>query len=249
MLSCPLHGCWLESYWGVPGAVSRLGERRRRTAHRQRRDCGDGPAYLAGTDDRPRGLPRRRIHAGLWFRLLRTLLDELNTRFRRAAPTGYLRQIWECCGHPLRAGQSLWRPYETLNPAVRLQMLEAAAAAISLIEVRDISPPGEHAKLFWSEPQTRFTSGLPAKAPKPEPVDHWQRVIQAIDEAIIEARHNPETARSLFALAFMVGATRFPWNSCAPPSRRKASPEFLSHYEPSLPFAYLRQNDRLRIYP
>jgi hypothetical protein len=19
MLSCPLHGCWLESYWGVPG--------------------------------------------------------------------------------------------------------------------------------------------------------------------------------------------------------------------------------------
>ena len=64
-----------------------------------------------------------------------------------------------------------------------------------------ISPPGEHAKLFWSEPQTGFTSGLPAKAPKPEPVDHWQRAIQAIDEAIIEARHNPETARSLFALA------------------------------------------------
>jgi len=27
-------------------------------------------------------------------------------------------------------------------------MLEAAATAISLIEVRDISPPGEQAKLF-----------------------------------------------------------------------------------------------------
>jgi len=80
-------------------------------------------------------------------------------------------------------------------------MLEAAATAISLIEVRDISPPGEHAKLFWSEPQTGFTSGLSAKTPKPEPVDHWQRAIQAIDEAIIEARHDPETARSLFALA------------------------------------------------
>lgn len=43
----------------------------------------------------------------------------------------------------------------------------------------------------------------------------------------------------------MVGATPLPWNSCAPPSRRKASPEFLSHYEPSLPFACLRQNDGL----
>jgi hypothetical protein len=67
--------------------------------------------------------------------------------------------------------------------------------------MRDISPPGEHAKLFWSEPQTGFTSGLSAKTPKPEPVDHWQRAVQAIDEAIIEARHDPETARSLFALA------------------------------------------------
>ena len=87
-------------------------------------------------------LPRRRIHAGLWFRLLRTLLDELNTPLSTCGTyAGYLRQIWECCGHPLRAGQSLWRPYETLNPAVRLQMLEAAATAISLIEVRDISPP------------------------------------------------------------------------------------------------------------
>ncbi|TFI43806.1 hypothetical protein E4O93_21420 [Diaphorobacter sp. DS2] len=49
---------------GRARAVSRLGERRRRTAHCQRRDCGDGPAYLAGTDDRPRGVaapthPRR----------------------------------------------------------------------------------------------------------------------------------------------------------------------------------------------
>jgi hypothetical protein len=59
-------------------------------------------------------LPRRRIHAGLWFRLLRTLLDELNTPLSACGTyAGYLRQVWEGCGHPLRAGQSLWRPYET----------------------------------------------------------------------------------------------------------------------------------------
>jgi DNA invertase Pin-like site-specific DNA recombinase len=76
-------------------------------------------------------------------------------------------------------------------------MLEAAANVLSLIEVRDISPPGEQAKLFWTEPQAGFSSGLPAKAPKPEPINYWQRAVQAI----IEARHNPETARALLALA------------------------------------------------
>ena len=38
---------------GRAWAVSRLGKRRRRPTHGQRRDCDDGPAYLAGTDDRP----------------------------------------------------------------------------------------------------------------------------------------------------------------------------------------------------
>jgi hypothetical protein len=246
MLSCPLHGCWLESYWGVPGRF--LGWENADTAPRTASDAiavMDRRTWQALTTGHVE-LPRRRIHAGLWFRLLRTLLDELNTPLSTCGTcAGYLRQVWEGCGHPLRAGQSLWRPYETLNPAVRLQMLEAAATAISLIEMRDISPPGEHAKLFWSEPQTGFTSGLSAKTPKPEPVDHWQRAVQAIDEAIIEARHDPETARSLFALASYGRRDPLPWNSCAPPSQRKASPEFLSHYVPDGPFACLRQNDGL----
>ena len=145
------------------------------------------------------------------------------------------------------AGQSLWRPYEILNPAVRLQMLEAAATAISLIKVRDISPLGEHAKLFWFEPQTQFTSGLPAKEPKPEPVNHWQRAVQAIDEAITEARHNPETARSLFALASSYGR-RDPASLehlRATFAKEGVPSEFLSHYEPDGPFTCLRQNDGL----
>ena len=154
MLSCPLHGCWLESYWGVPGRF--LGWE---NADAEPRTASDA---IAAMDQRTWQalttghveLPCRRIHAGLWFRLLRTLLDELNTPLSACGTcAGYPRQVWEGCGHPLRAGQSLWRPYETLNPVVRLQMLEAAATAISLIEVRDISPPGEQAKLFWSGPK------------------------------------------------------------------------------------------------
>ena len=247
MLSCPLHGCWLESYWGVPGRF--LGWE---NADAEPRTASDA---IAAMDQRTWQalttghveLPRRRIHAGLWFRLLRTLLDELNTPLSACGTcAGYLRQVWEGCGHPLRAGQSLWRPYETLNPAIRLQMLEAAATAISLIEVRDISPPGEQAKLFWSEPQTGFTSGLPTKTPKPEPINHWQRAVQAIDEAIIEARHNPETARSLFALASYGRRDPASLEQLRATFAKEGIPaEFLSHYEPDGPFACLRQNDGL----
>ncbi|HIB5342251.1 TPA: TniQ family protein, partial [Klebsiella pneumoniae] len=79
MLSCPLHGCWLESYWGVPGRF--LGWENADTAPRTASDAiavMDRRTWQALTTGHVE-LPRRRIHAGLWFRLLRTLLDELNT--------------------------------------------------------------------------------------------------------------------------------------------------------------------------
>ena len=247
MLSCPQHGCWLASYWGMPGR------------HLQWDNAEAAPRpineAIASMDRRTWQalttgfveLPRRRIHAGLWFRLLRTLLDELNTPLSHCGGSaGSVRQVWEHCGHPLRAGQSLWRPFEVLAPAVQVQMLEAAATAIALIESRALFPRGEHVPLFLAEPQTGFTNGLPEKKPKPEPVNHWQRAAQAIDEAIIEARHNPETARSLFALASYGRRDPASLEQLRTTFAKEGiPPEFLSHYEPNGPFACLSQNDGL----
>ena len=202
MLSCPLHGCWLESYWGVPGHF--LGWENADAAPRMASEAiaaMDHRTWQALTTGYVE-LPRRRVHAGLWFRLLRTLLDELNTPLSQCGTcAGNIRYVWERCGHPLRAGQSLWRPHEILDPAVQLQMLEAAATAIDLIESKMLSPRGEQAALFLAEPQTGFTNGLPTVERKQEPVNYWQKAVKAIDEAIVEARHNPEMAHSLFALA------------------------------------------------
>ena len=247
MLSCPLHGCWLESYWGVPGRF--LGWE---NADAEPRTASDA---IAAMDQRTWQalttghveLPRRRIHAGLWFRLLRTLLDELNTPLSACGTcAGYLRQVWEGCGHPLRAGQSLWRPYETLNPAVRLQMLEAAATAIDLIESKVLSARGEQAELFLPEPQAGFTNGLPAGERKQEPVNYWQQAVKAIDEAIIEARHNPETARSLFVLASFGRRDADSLERLRVTFAKEGIPlEFLSHYVPDGPFACLSLNDGL----
>ena len=247
MLSCPQHGCWLESYWGLPGRYLQC----------DNAEAAPRPANeaIASMDQRTWqalttgfvGLPRRRIHAGLWFRLLRTLLDELNTPLSHCGSSaGGIRQVWVHCGHPLRAGQSLWRPFEVLAPAVQVQMLEAAATAIALVESRALAPRGEHAALFLAEPQTGFTNGLPEKKPESEPVNHWQRAVQAINEAIIEARHNPETARSLFALASYGRRDPESLERLRLTFANEGIPlEFLSHYEPCTPCAGLSQNDGL----
>lgn len=247
MLSCPQHGCWLESYWGVPGRF--LGWERNETSLRTANkaivamDRRTWQALATGYVE----LPRRRIHAGLWFRMLRTLLDELNTPLSQCGSfAGSIRYVWERCGHPLRAGQSLWRPHEILAPAVQLQMLEAAATAIDLIESKVLSPGGKQAALFLSEPQAAFTNGLPAEERKKEPVNYWQKAVKAIDDAIVEARHNAETARSLFALAsFGRRDPEFLERLGITFTQEGIPLEFLSHYEPNEPFAFLKINDGL----
>jgi hypothetical protein len=80
-------------------------------------------------------LPRRRVHTGVWFRLLRTLLVELNTLLSQCdVYAESIRFVWKQCGHLVRAGQYNWRPYENLDLAVQLQMLEAASNAVDLVE-------------------------------------------------------------------------------------------------------------------
>jgi hypothetical protein len=234
MLSCPLHGCRLESYWGVPGRF--LGWENADAAPRTANEAiaaMDRRTWQALTTGYVE-LPRRRIHAGLWFRLLRTLLDELNTPLSQCgACAGSIRSVWERCGHPLRAGQSLWRPYEILAPSVQLQMLEAAATAIDLIESKVLRQRGEQAGLFLPEPQTGFTSGLPAVERKKEPINYWQQAVQAINEAVAEARHNPETARSLFALASYGRRDPESLDRLRATFAKEGIPsEFLSHYQP-----------------
>lgn len=247
MLSCPTHGCWLEPYWGSVGQFidweDSSAEPRQASAPISAMDRRTWQALAAGYVD----LPRRRVHAGLWFRLLRTVLNELNTPLSQCGIyAGSIRCIWERCGHPLRAGQGLWRPFEILGMAVQLRMLEAAATAIELIESRGMSPCGEQVTLFWPELQTAFTNGLLIDEQKSEPVNHWHELVKAINETLIEARHNPETARSLFALASY--GRRDPavlQKLRATFAEDGVPPEFLSHYEPEAPFAFLRLNDGL----
>jgi hypothetical protein len=238
MLSCPIHGCCLDFYLGIPGHFfgwEHTGSSPRMATNAiAAMDRRTWQALTTGYVE----LPRRRIHAGLWFRLLRTLLEELNTPLSQCGSSGEsIRSVWERCGHPLRAGQSMWRSYEVLDSAVQLQMLEAAATAIHLIESRELAPRGEQAELFLQEPQIEFTTGLPADMQQKKLINHWQKAMQAINEAIVAARRDPDTARSLFALASY--GRRDPASLehlRAMFSEMRIPLDFLSHYDPNEPF-------------
>ncbi len=202
LLSCPQHGCWLESYRGVPGNffLWETEEAQSRPANEliAKMDRRTWQALTTGQVD----LPLRCVHVGIWLRLLRTLLDELNSPISHSPSQAQdIRKIWESCGYPVRAGQKHWYPYETLDMSVQLQMLEAAATTIWLIETGTLTARGAQAELFLPVQTQEIGGGRQASKQPGEKVNHWQVTKAALEEVIANARQYPEEAQALFNLA------------------------------------------------
>ncbi|MGO9793435.1 MAG: TniQ family protein [Solirubrobacteraceae bacterium] len=151
------------------------------------------------TDEGLRGgtvmLPRRRVHVGLWFRLLRTLLDELTSSRSRLSQgsNATFERIWSATGHPWRAGVSVWRPYEQLDPRRQQQLLEAAATAMQLAETGAITARGTLGPLL-----TRESHGPVYEGDQSSQRDRdLLRARQELDAAIDAARTDPAAARQI----------------------------------------------------
>ena len=79
-------------------------------------------------------LPGRTVHVGLWFRLLRSLLDEVSLALTTRSASGRitLERIWQATGRPERGGLNVWQPYEHMDWPMQEAMLHAAATALWL---------------------------------------------------------------------------------------------------------------------
>ncbi|MEU4088748.1 hypothetical protein [Streptomyces aureus] len=98
-LSCPEHGLLLQVAYIPSGTFlgwESTGESVQADAAVQAMDRLTHQGLATGRVD----LPRRPVHLGLWLRLLRTLLDELNTpvSLLRAAGARTLRRVWAAAG-------------------------------------------------------------------------------------------------------------------------------------------------------
>lgn len=202
MLSCPVHYCRIElhdgplgyhDFWHTsPGGPEPrpVGEAIRSMDQRTWRALTTGAVEL----------PRHRVHAGTWFRLLRTLLDELGTPLVECGAAGRLtREVWQRTGHRFRAGQSVWRPYEELTPDKQRDTLEAAATAMSAMESGTLIGRGDGAGLFLPETDVSIDPGRPRQEVATSVV-LWQKAMDSLHAVVEEARHDPDSARRFFDL-------------------------------------------------
>lgn len=77
--------------------------------------------------------------------------------------------MWDDTGYPTRAGQSTWKPYETLPWLAQARMLEAAAVTIQLLHSKTVRSLGADTTLFAPEEILRdYDSNPPKRSPAPQ---------------------------------------------------------------------------------
>ncbi len=201
MLTCPLHGCRLQPcityssehvYWKEE-EINDLPV----TQEIINMDTRTWKALMTGTVD----LPRHSIQAGVWFRLLRSLINELSLPLSHyPSHVHRIKKVWNACEHPIRGGLNMWKPYEYLPFKIQVKLLEAAATAIAMIEAGSLSAPGEHAKLF----QADFVDNKdwPSYLDPSNTNDKYQKFYfnELLEQVIEEAKVNRESAESLRGL-------------------------------------------------
>ncbi|MDQ0095160.1 TniQ family protein [Paeniglutamicibacter psychrophenolicus] len=219
MLSCPIHHRLLEPLVAFVGgpiwSKDSTDLEQRPSPAVLEMDRRTHQALTTGKVD----LPRRSVHAAIWFRLLRTLLNEVSTPAKYWGPgTRGLRAAWAASGHRVRAGQGVWKPFEALRWPIQSQLLEAAAAAMDLLGRGAALGKGEEAALFSPEPERAVYAGSPPCKPNPPPKpvsvqvstyeDHWAKIRESMEEIMEIARGDPSEAQVLYN--FMLYGCRTP---------------------------------------
>jgi hypothetical protein len=187
MLSCPQHGTRLvpegqirvvaAGYGGEDDVPPQAGEAVTAMDRRTHEGVTTGVVTL----------PRRRVHVGVWFRLLRRVLHEVTTPvsyLRTTAARQTLSLIWDTADRPRRAGQGRWSPFEAMEWKRQAVMLEGAAVAMHLAETGAITARGTLGHLLLPEPDEPVASS-PAR---PDPWDVFFSDYHAIADAAINDR-------------------------------------------------------------
>lgn len=192
MIGCIEHGCRLEDASAVPLSPAGAGEGRQPAPVEEPVATLDRYTYQGLTTGQV-ALPGRTVHAGVWFRLLRALLDEVSLALTTLSITARsaLERIWRATGRPARGGLAAWRPYEHLGWEVQETLLHAAATALQMAADGQIVARGVLASALSPVPHRAVYDG---DRPPPDPV---RDLMESIGHAIQLARRDREAARNL----------------------------------------------------
>ncbi len=198
-ISCAEHGCLLQPEPDVRFAVLAVGEFQPVPAdpHVAALDRYTFQALTAGRVNLPGGS----IHAGVWFRLLRTLLDEVSLAPSAvgALSRATLDLIWRRLGGPGRGGLAVWQPYERLSWPLQQAMAGAAATAVHLAAAGQVTARGTLGRYLAPEPHREVYAG-------DRRAWEWKQAIAEIHAMIGQARTDPAAARQALAM-FTAGSS------------------------------------------
>jgi TniQ len=199
MVGCVEHGCWLENVQDVELSLALDGHPLAPRPVDEPLSTLDRYTHHALTTGRA-DLPGRSVHAGVWFRLLRSLLDEVSLAVTtlRAHGRTTLEQVWEATGRPECGGLTIWKPYEQLDWDVQEAMLHAAAVALHLAAERQITARGRLASTL-APPRLHVYDGDPPDPPDPVRTA-WAEAMAQMEAAIAQARTDRDTAHQLLSL-------------------------------------------------
>lgn len=195
-IGCGEHGCRLESSPDIQMAIA-LDRPSAPTPVDEPLATLDRYTYTALATGRV-DLPGRSVHAGVWFRLLRSLIDEvsLSPTTMRAHTRTMLQEVWAATGLPVRGGLHSWRPYERMDWETQQAMLLAAATALRMVAEGEIIPRGRLGSALSPGPRQYVydgdRSGLPRRS--------WQQALDQVEAAVEDACVDRNTARALLVL-------------------------------------------------
>jgi hypothetical protein len=143
----------------------------------------------------------RTVRAGVWFRLLRSLLDEVSIADSHLTPRSRadLDHVWRETGRPRRGGLTVWRPYEQMDWPMQEAMLHAAAVALRLTADSLITPRGVLGSAVRPAPRAHVYDGDQPHRGQPRR-DAWEELVEQVTAAVDRARTDPGTARHLLAM-------------------------------------------------
>jgi hypothetical protein len=196
MTGCVEHGCRLEDATKVELQVTLGGEGPAPVPLEEPLATVDRYTYEGITTGRVT-LPGRSVHAGVWFRLLRSLLDEVSLSLSGRSSHGRatLEQVWQAAGREERAGLTTWRPYEQLKPGIQEAMLHAAGTALHLVADGTVIAFGRLASTLRREHRHVYDGDRPSPHRS-----SWQETMAEMEAALDLARTDRDAARQLLIL-------------------------------------------------
>jgi hypothetical protein len=165
----------------------------------------DGYTHQALTTGRV-DLPGHSVHAGVYFRLLRSLIDELSMSPSGLTKAGSyaLHRVWNEAGCEERAGLSVWRPYESMDSDMQEKLRGCAGVALRLAAEGEIIARGRHASAIAPRPHRPVYSGhAPTPVSMARPTDRddlagsFREAQRELAAEIVAARTDAAAARRL----------------------------------------------------